>query len=99
MTLPNAVAQGSISCMHPLRASASCLALVLVFGPLATARVNAAALGLFEGQSDIGGPRRAGSARFDESSRGYAVSGGGANMWFTNDAFHYVWTKVSGDVS
>ena len=87
--------------MHSLRSFVPCLALVLAlvpFGP-ATAQVNAAALGLFEGQSDIGGPRRAGSARFDESSRGYAVSGGGANMWFTNDAFHFVWKKVSGDVS
>jgi TolB protein len=27
------------------------------------------------------------------------VSGSGANMWFTQDAFHFVWTKAIGDLS
>ena len=87
--------------MQPLRTFVRCLALVLAFLPFrpAMAQVNTAALGLFQGQSDIGGPRRAGSARFDESSRAYAVSGGGANMWFTNDAFHVTWKRLSGDVT
>ncbi len=29
----------------------------------------------------------------------YLISGGGENMWFTNDAFHFVWKKASGDLS
>lgn len=29
----------------------------------------------------------------------YLVYGGGANMWFTNDALHFVWKQISGDVS
>jgi hypothetical protein len=31
------------------------------------------------------------------ASGAYVVSGGGENMWFTNDAFHFVWKRVSGD--
>ena len=36
---------------------------------------------------------------FDGEHRAYTVAGGGENMWFTNDAFHFVWKKVSGDVT
>lgn len=53
---------------------------------------------LFQGSSDIGGPARAGSVLFDPTNRAYQVTGGGNNIWFTNDAFHYTWTRASGDV-
>src|SRR5688572_8014273 len=59
---------------------------------------RAATLGLFDGQNDIGATRHAGSVDYDTERGTYTVSGGGANMWFTNDAFHFVWKKVSGDV-
>lgn len=55
--------------------------------------------GTFEGSLDVGRPKRAGSVSFDPARRSYAVSGGGRNMWFTNDALHFVWKKVTGDVS
>ena len=29
----------------------------------------------------------------------YTVAAAGANLWSTVDAFHFVWKKVSGDVS
>src|SRR5438132_10784613 len=54
-------------------------------------------LGLFDNQMDVGRVTRPGSTSFDPSSRSYSVAGGGENMWFTNDAFHFVWTRVSGD--
>jgi hypothetical protein len=57
----------------------------------------AAETGIFEEQTDVGKPALAGSAAFDSSTSAYVVSGGGANMWFTNDAFHFVWKRVSGD--
>jgi TolB protein len=56
-------------------------------------------LGSFAGRADVGGPRRAGSAEFVAAQRTYIITGGGANMWFTSDAFHFVWRKVSGDVT
>lgn len=60
---------------------------------------KAAALGEFEDQADVGQVGRAGAAEFVPAERQYRVSGGGENMWFTNDAFHFVWKKVSGDVA
>lgn len=58
---------------------------------------HAADLGLFEGQGDVGKTSRAGAVAFDAANGAYRVAGGGENMWFTNDAFHFVWTRRSGD--
>lgn len=55
--------------------------------------------GMFEGSSDIGNVGQPGSVEFDKGDESYLVAGGGENMWFSEDAFHYVWRKASGDVS
>jgi hypothetical protein len=60
---------------------------------------QSSSLGLFSGQNDIGQVRRAGSLEFNPAKGSYQVSGGGANMWFTNDDFHFVWKKMSGDAA
>ena len=67
----------------------------------AAAQQAGPALGLFSGSQDIGTPSTigAGSASHDAQKQAYVVSGGGANMWGTADQFHYVWKKVSGDVT
>ncbi len=57
----------------------------------------AADLGLFEQQADIGATAKPGSAAFDPANGSYRIQGSGENMWFTNDAFHFVWKRVSGD--
>ena len=57
------------------------------------------ALGLFAGHGDVGAVKRAGSVTFDAARQTYTITGGGANMWFTNDALHYVWTRLSGDLA
>ncbi len=41
----------------------------------------------------------AGSVDYDAAKRTYTISGSGENMWFTADAFQFVWKKVSGDVT
>jgi hypothetical protein len=56
-------------------------------------------LGPFEGQGDVGIPSHAGSARHDPSSRTFQVTGGGENIWARTDAFHFVWKRMTGDVS
>ncbi|MCB1125287.1 MAG: hypothetical protein KDM81_02245, partial [Verrucomicrobiae bacterium] len=58
-----------------------------------------APLSLFEGQSEVGTVKHAGGVEFDAGSGSYLVAGGGENMWFDTDAFHYVWKRVSGDVT
>src|SRR6266540_7426547 len=66
---------------------------------VSNAQPKPAALGLFEGHGDVGKVGKPGVAEYDAGRRTYAVTGGGANMWFTNDAFHYVWKRTSGDLT
>jgi TolB protein len=60
---------------------------------------RSAHLGQFESHGDIGTVLHAGTASYDASKKTFTISGSGENMWFTADAFHFVWQKVSGDVS
>jgi TolB protein len=73
--------------------------LAVVLSLALTLHLNAAELGLFEGDGDIGGPKRSGSVQVTPNGDAYTVAGGGTNMWFAEDAFHFVWKKVSGDVT
>lgn len=56
-------------------------------------------VGLFEGHGDIGIAPAAGNAVFDAAKKTYTVTGGGNNMWAKVDACHFVWKKMSGDLS
>jgi hypothetical protein len=55
------------------------------------------ALGLFEGQSDVGKVSQPGSAEYDSGAGTYTISGSGENMWSSKDDFHFVWKKVSAE--
>src|SRR6266550_2928247 len=55
--------------------------------------------GLFSDQTEVGIVRKPGSVEYDSARGIYLVAGGGENMWFTNDAFHYVWQHMSGDLT
>jgi TolB protein len=74
------------------------LALCFLPGPL-HAQGNSAALGVFEAQSDVGSVTPPGTLAYDPSNRQYTIVSAGANLWMTADAFHFVWKKMSGDVS
>src|SRR6185312_4681619 len=54
-------------------------------------------IGIFDGQSDVGKVLHKGNANYNSSSQDYLISGSGANIWFTNDKFHFVWKKMKGD--
>jgi hypothetical protein len=56
-------------------------------------------IGLFEGQSDIGGALVPGSAQYDAASGQYTIGSAGYNIWYTRDEFRYLWRRMSGDVS
>lgn len=77
---------------------------VLVFAiclfPVANvAQPGSTALGVFEAQSDVGSVIPPGTAAYDPASHVYSVTASGANLWSTVDGFHFVWKKVSGDLS
>jgi len=55
-----------------------------------------AALGLFEGQTDVGQVTKPGSVAYDAARNRYTIAGAGANMWLDHDDFHYVWKRVPG---
>ncbi|MEP7145198.1 MAG: hypothetical protein ABI707_20095 [Ferruginibacter sp.] len=53
--------------------------------------------GIFDKSGDIGKPKNAGSARYDESSQSYYLKGSGNNIWFNRDEFQYLYKKINGD--
>jgi len=56
-------------------------------------------IGVFTGQSDIGGPAMEGSASYDAAMKQYTIKSAGYNIWYNRDEFRYLWKKMSGDVS
>lgn len=56
-------------------------------------------LGIFTNESSVGQTPSGVKAVYDAAKGEYAITGGGANVWATTDAFYFVWKKVSGDVT
>src|SRR5467141_1892653 len=83
-----------------MRAS-SLLGLSTVIASLAVAAARAPAqhpsLGVFQGQTDVGQVSRQGSVTYDAGRERYTIAGSGANMWLDRDAFHLVWTRITGN--
>jgi hypothetical protein len=74
--------------------------LVLSLGvSVAWAQSSAMPIGIFEGHGNVGTVLHAGSVDYDAPNRTYTIAGSGENMWFTADAFQFVWKKISGDVT
>ena len=57
----------------------------------------AAAQPVFESHGDLGVTPKAGAFEYDAAKAEYRVTGGGANIWGTEDAMHFVWKRLSGD--
>jgi TolB protein len=57
------------------------------------------AIGHFDHHADIGDVMKPGSVEHDPKAKSYTIAGGGENMWATRDALHFVWKRMSGDVS
>jgi TolB protein len=64
-----------------------------------TQAAASADLGLFSNQEDVGSVSRPGTGAFDADHGTYTIGASGTNMWFKEDAMHYVWKKASGDLS
>jgi hypothetical protein len=56
-------------------------------------------IGVFQGQSDIGGAVVPGSASYDPGTKQYTINSAGYNIWYSRDEFRFLWKKMSGDVS
>ena len=55
------------------------------------------ALGIFDGQADVGQVKNPGSATYDAGTQEYTITGSGTNMWLGADEFHLVWKRMKGD--
>jgi hypothetical protein len=63
------------------------------------ARTDMTPIGIFNGQSDVGGALVAGSSSYNPATKQYTINSAGYNIWYTRDEFRYLWKKMSGDVS
>ncbi|WP_341225202.1 hypothetical protein [uncultured Arcticibacterium sp.] len=68
------------------------IALTLLF-PI----VSIAQTGQFETATDVGQPKMKGSSSYDAASQVYTLKGGGSNIWFNHDEFHFLFKEVEGD--
>jgi hypothetical protein len=58
-----------------------------------------AEVGIFDQQGDVGETPKAGAVEYDAATGEYRVTGGGANIWASVDAFQFAWKRISGDVT
>jgi Tol biopolymer transport system component len=54
-------------------------------------------VGIFENHADIGRPKMQGTTVYSSDSEEYNLKGGGYNIWFNRDEFHYSYKKINGD--
>ncbi|MXV51423.1 biopolymer transporter TolR [Pedobacter sp. HMF7647] len=74
-----------------------CGLLLLICLSLSPVYAQTQSLGIFNGHSDIGNVKHAGSASYNSEAQSYTISGSGTNIWFDHDEFHFVWKKMKGD--
>jgi WD40 repeat protein len=89
--------------MKPRNSPLAAFSVLISFLALAhfcpAAEPSAAGVGMFSSQGDVGNAGKMGIADYNATADEYAISGGGENIWNTNDAFHFVWKKMSGDLT
>lgn len=81
----------------PVRFSALALVSAWAFLGASSAFGQDGRLGQFDGHSDIGSPKIAGSAAYNAVSQEYTLTAAGVNMWAQRDEFHFVWKRITGD--
>jgi len=74
------------------------LALAGYAAPPAVAQAVAGRQAPFESRGDVGVTAIPGSTVHDPATGSYRLTGSGANIWGEQDAFHYAWTRRSGDL-
>ena len=77
-------------------AGVSVVGTAIAFGQAPATKSDA--VGVFEGQSDIGAVTPPGTGSFSAAADAYTLTSAGANTWYHVDSFHYLWKKASGDV-
>src|SRR5436309_3030142 len=71
----------------------------VVFFCVATFGLAQPSTNLFDTRGDLGVTPKTGSLEYDAASGEYKLTGGGANIWATEDAGFFTWKRLSGDVT
>jgi hypothetical protein len=56
-------------------------------------------LGIFTDEGSVGKTPPGCKLQYDAEKGEYRITGGGANVWDTSDAFYFVWKRISGDAT
>jgi hypothetical protein len=81
--------------VHPMILAAATLAASCT----ATAQQSVSGVqGIFAGATDVGTTQK-GSTVYEAASGDYRVTGGGDDMWGSEDAFHFSWVRLTGDAA
>src|SRR5947209_20311546 len=56
-------------------------------------------VGAFESHGDLGVTPKTGAIEYDAAKSEYRVTGGGSNIWGTEDAGYFAWKRLTGDVT
>src|SRR5258707_12736032 len=83
------------------KAAVAMLFLATSFAPAGAAPVASTSgpVGIFTDQSHMGSVTPPGTGAFDPAGGSYTVTSAGANLWYREDDFHFLWKKVSGDLA
>jgi TolB protein len=71
--------------------------ILLLLSVIASSFCQQEHLGIFENQIDIGRVLLPGSVTYNQEEQSYTIEGSGANMWFDQDEFHFVWKRLKGN--
>jgi TolB protein len=63
------------------------------------AQTASGSLGVFNGQTDVGNVVPAGTATYSSAAGTYTLTAAGYDLWAAEDDFHFVWKRLSGDLS
>src|SRR3954469_1494222 len=75
------------------------IAIAALLGSLIVSAQQARNRGVFTDETSIGKAGNGGGVVFDSAKGEYRVSGAGADVWGTSDDFHFVWKKLTGNMS
>ncbi len=73
------------------------MTLMMAFAFFSHAYAGNGPVGVFDDHADVGNPKIAGSTTYDPNTQVYSLKGGGYNIWFGRDEFHYAYQKIKGD--